>query len=52
VDIAIRLAIRGPNGKSVTVDNVSDFILFNLKIRKKGELTRKDTEYDLVRVLG
>jgi len=47
-----RLAIRGPNGRSVAVDNVSDFILFNLKIRKKGELTRKDTEYDLVRVLG
>lgn len=34
------------------VDNLEDFMLFNLKIKDKKDLNRKDIEYDLLRVLG
>jgi len=47
-----RLAIPGPNGNSIPIENVSDFMLRNLKIKKEIELIKKDIEYDLVRVLG
>ncbi|MGB3478165.1 MAG: hypothetical protein WBB67_03285 [bacterium] len=47
-----RLAIQDQSGNSVPVENVADFILRNLKIKKRAELTRMDSEYDFVRVLG
>ena len=40
------------NGQVKSIEGISDFIVFNLKIRDREELTRKDIEYDFLRVMG
>lgn len=35
-----------------SIDGIDDFILFNLKIKGKEELTRKDIEFDYMRIMG
>ncbi len=40
------------SGESVSVDDLQDFFLFNLKIKNRQDLTRQDLEFDFMRILG
>lgn len=46
------LGVLQSDGNFHKVNNLEDLILFNLKIKDKKDLDRKDIEYDLLRVLG
>ena len=47
-----RLVVLDGNGQPAKIEGLDDFILFNLKIKNRTELDRKDIEYDLLRILG
>lgn len=47
-----QLALPNQNGDIHEIDDLDDFLFFNLKIIQKKDLTRKDLEYDLMRVLS
>jgi hypothetical protein len=46
------LATEGSGGQPERIPDLDDFILFNLKIKNQNELSRKDVEYDLLRILS
>jgi hypothetical protein len=52
VPYIFRLVVLGDDGQPHSIAALDDFILFNLKIKNKDELDRKDIEYDLLRILG
>ncbi|HHT9112499.1 MAG: hypothetical protein HZA47_07045 [Planctomycetes bacterium] len=52
VPYIFQLVVLGGDGQPHAIDGLDDFILFNLKIKNRGELDRKDIEYDLLRILG
>lgn len=52
VPYLFRLVVLGDDGQPHEIAGLEDFILFNLKIKDRGELDRKDIEYDLLRILG
>ncbi|ALO36186.1 hypothetical protein CMT41_16700 [Colwellia sp. MT41] len=52
VPVLFQICIPGENGGVKSIDGLDDFVLFNLKIRDKDELTRMDIEYDYMRVMG
>lgn len=52
VPFLFRLGIPGPNGDVDQLDGVEDFVFYELKIINRDDLTRKDLEYDMVRILG
>lgn len=47
-----RLVVPGNDGQTREIAGLDDFVLFNLKIKNRSELDRKDIEYDLLRILG
>ncbi|MBM4056316.1 MAG: hypothetical protein FJ264_16925 [Planctomycetes bacterium] len=52
VPYIFRLVVLGGDGQPHDIAGLDDFILFNLKIKNRGKLDRKDIEYDLLRILG
>ena len=52
VPYLFQLAVPGENGQPCNVSGLEDFILFNLKIKNRDDLNRKDIEYDLLRIHG
>jgi hypothetical protein len=52
VPYIFRLTVPGEVGLPQNITGLDDFILFNLKIKNKEELNRRDIEYDLLRILG
>ena len=52
VPYLFRLVVLGEDGHPKAIPGLADFVLFNLKIRDREQLDRKDIEYDLLRVLG
>ncbi|MGB3477578.1 MAG: hypothetical protein WBB67_00275 [bacterium] len=44
--------LSNDSGKPARVDDLQDFYLYNLKIRKRQDLTKKDLEFDHMRILG
>ncbi len=52
VPYIFRLTVFGDDGQTQHITGLDDFILFNLKIKNKEELSRRDIEYDLLRILG
>lgn len=52
VPYIFRLTILGDSGQPQHITGLDDFILFNLKIKNKEELDRRDIEYDLLRILN
>ena len=52
VPYLFRLVVLGDDGQPHEIAGLEDFILFNLKIKDRDELDRKDIEYDLLRILG
>lgn len=52
VPYIFRLVVLGGDGQPHDIAGLDDFILFNLKIKNRDELDRKDIEYDLLRILG
>ena len=47
-----QLAVPGDDGQPHEIDGLSNFTLFNLKIKTRAQLDRKDVEYDLLRIMG
>lgn len=52
VPVLFQICMPDEKGGVKSIDGVEDFILFNLKIRDRKDLTRKDMEYDYLRVMG
>ena len=52
VPVLFQISMPAENGGTKKIDGVEDFVLFNLKIRNKEDLTRKDIEYDYIRIMG
>lgn len=52
VPYLFQMAVPGDDGQPHEIAGLDDFIFFNLKIKDRGELDRKDIEYDLMRLLG
>lgn len=52
VPYLFRLVVLGEDGEPQEIPGLSDFVFFNLKIKDRCQLNRKDIEYDLLRVLG
>lgn len=52
VPYLFQMAVPGDDGQPHEIAGLDDFIFFNLKIKDRGELDRKDIEYDLLRILG
>jgi len=52
VPYIFRLALLGEGGQPLEIPGLKDFILFDLKIKDKKGLTRKDIEYDHLRIRG
>lgn len=52
VPYIFRLATPGADGQPHEIAGLDDFVLFNLKIKNRKELDRKDIEYDLLRIRG
>ena len=50
--VLFQICMPDKNGQVKSIEGISDFIVFNLKIRDREELTRKDIEYDFLRVMG
>lgn len=50
--VLFQICMPGKNGQVKSIEGVNDFIVFNLKIRNREDLTRKDIEYDFLRVMG
>ncbi len=44
-----RLILSDKEGKTINIEDLPDFVLFDLKIKKRQELDRKDIEYDFIR---
>lgn len=51
VPYLFRLVVLGEDGQPQEIPGLADFVLFNLKIKDRAQLDRKDIEYDLLRVL-
>ena len=52
VPVLFQICMPEERGGVRSVDGVDDFVIFNLKIKDKEALTRKDLEYDYMRVMG
>lgn len=52
VPYLFRLVVPGGDGQPREIAGLDDFIFFNLKIKDRRELDRKDIEYDLLQILG
>ena len=52
VPYVFQLVVLGEDGEPKKIPGLADFVLFNLKIKDRWELDRKDIEYDLLRVLA
>lgn len=52
VPYIFRLVVLNGNGQPTEIEDLDDFLLFDLKIKSRADLDRKDIEYDLLRVLG
>jgi len=52
VPYLFQLGVTGQDGSIRQVSNTENFIFYNLKILDKRDLTRKDIEYDMLRLFG
>jgi hypothetical protein len=52
VPYLFQLGVTGEDGSIQQVSNTDKFIFYNLKILDKRDLTRKDIEYDMLRLFG
>lgn len=52
VPVLFQICMPDDKGGVKSIDGVDDFIIFNLKIKGREELTRKDIEYDYIRVMS
>lgn len=52
VPFLFQLCLLNADGKLEQFEGIPDLIFHNLKIVEKGKLTRKDIEYDMVRIFG
>jgi len=50
--VLFQICMPDKKGEVKNIEGVSDFIIFNLKIRDRKDLTRKDIEYDFLNVMG
>jgi len=51
IPFIFRLVVLDGDGQMTKIEDIDDFLLFDLKIKDKAELDRKDVEYDLLRLL-
>ncbi len=51
VPVLFQIFILDANGGVKSIKGLDDFVLFNLKIKDKDELTRMDIEYDYMKVM-
>ena len=52
VPVMFQLFLQGPNGQPHQISSLLPMILFGLKIKERNQLTRKDPEYDLLRLFS
>lgn len=50
VPVLFRLALPRSDGQTEAIPGLKDFVLFNLKIKDRKDLTRKDFEFDHFRI--
>ncbi len=46
-----RIMTMSPSGEIAQIEGVQDFVLYDLKIRDRGDLSRKDMEYSYLKVI-
>ncbi|MDA0153886.1 hypothetical protein OH460_16320 [Vibrio sp. Makdt] len=52
VPVMFQICMPGEQGQVKDIDGLDHFVLFKLKIKDKEQLTRKEIEYDYLKVMG
>ncbi|MGR5239606.1 hypothetical protein ACPV36_01755 [Photobacterium damselae] len=52
VPVMFQICMPGEQGQVKDIDGLDHFVLFKLKIKGKEQLTRKEIEYDYLKVMG